>query len=129
MDEGVVEHDHQRFAHLAAQIFHKAQKALGGTGLPVVGMHDRATAEQRGDGIEALAARGINPVLLAAWRPSASVGVNLREACLVEVGQFDLARQRLGPQLVERLVRLGEGGGISFFSSCGAFVSTPYRWP
>ena len=66
MDGGVVEYDHKRFANLATQIRHKAQKGLGGAGLQVVGMNDRTAAEQRCYDIEALAARGINKVLLAA---------------------------------------------------------------
>lgn len=107
MDGGVVEHDHKRFFDLAAQILHKAQEGLGGAGLPVIGVHDSAAAEQRGYDIEALAARGVDAVLLAARRPGAAVGVNLSETSLVEVGQFDLAGQRLGPQLFKRLAGLG----------------------
>ena len=66
-----------------------------------MGVHGSAAAEQRGYDIEALAARCINQVLLTARRPGAAVGVDLREARLVELGQLDLAGLRLAPQLVE----------------------------
>ena len=42
MDGGIVEHDHKRFVDSAAQILHKAQKGLGGAGLPVVGVYQNA---------------------------------------------------------------------------------------
>ncbi len=102
MDGDVVEYDHKRFVDLAAQVLHKAQKGLGGAGLPVMGVHDSAAAEQRGHDIKALAAWSIDQVLLAAWRPSAAVGVNQSETGLVEVGQFDLVVLRSASQLVER---------------------------
>ncbi len=115
MDGGVVEHDYKRFVDLASQMLHRAQKGLGGAGLPVVGVHDRSAAEQRGHDIEALAVWSIDQVLLAAWRSGAAVGVSLSETGLVEVGQFDLAGLRSAPQLVERLAGVGEGGGLSLF--------------
>ena len=112
---GIVEHDDQRLADLLGQIVHESQKELGRTAAPVVGIFDSCAAQQRRHDVEALAARGIDAVLLASWCPGTAVGVDLRETGLVEVGQFDLACLRLGSQFVEFFAGLGEGGGVSLF--------------
>ena len=90
MDEGVVTQRSQEVYELAAQIRHKAPKGLCGAGLPVVGVHDSAAAEQFDHDIEAL----LDGMLLTARRPGAAIGVNMSEASLAKVGQLDLAGLR-----------------------------------
>lgn len=125
----VVEHEHEILIDLAAHTLHRAQKGLGSAAPPGVGVHDSASAGQRGYGIGALAKWSIGKVLLDARRLGTAVGVNLSEIRLVEVGQFDLASQRLCPQLFKLLAGLGEGGGVSFFACCGGCACTTDRWP
>jgi hypothetical protein len=54
-------------------------------------------------------------VLLATNGPGAAVGVDLREASLIEVGQIDLARLSLRPERIYLLPAALESGVISFF--------------
>ncbi len=72
-------------------------------------MHHRAIAKERSHHVQALATRGLNAVLLATHGLGAAVGVNLRKADLIEVGQSDLAVLRLRPQqrLAQQQHRLG----------------------
>lgn len=115
VDGGVVEHDHQGFADFPGQVGHEPQEEFGRAGAPVVGVLDGSAAQQCRHDVEAFATRGLDEVLLAPWRPGAAVGVDLREAGFIEVGQLDLASLRLGPQLVELLAGLGEGGRVALF--------------
>lgn len=85
-----------------------------------MGVFDGSAAQHRRHDVQALAAQSIDAVLLATRCPGAAVGVDLRKARFVEVGQLDLAGLRMGPQLVELLAGLGKGNGISLFLSCGA---------
>jgi len=78
-------------------------------------MDHRAVAEQRSHHVQALPPQGLNAVLLATNAPSAAVGVDLRKASLIEVGQIDLARLRLLPERLYLLETALEGDGISFF--------------
>ena len=78
-------------------------------------MHHRAIAKERSHHVQALATRGLNAVLLATHGPGAAVGVNLRKADLIEVGQTDLTGLRLRPQGFDLLSTALKGGVISFF--------------
>lgn len=87
----VVDHDDQGLGGSLGQLPNKAQEDLCGAAAPVVRMDHRAVVEQCSHHIQALPARGLRTVLLATNASGAVVGVDLRKARLVEVGQINLA--------------------------------------
>jgi hypothetical protein len=92
-------------------------------------MHNLATAEQRSHHVQALPARCLDAVLLAAGCPCTAVGVDLREAGFVEVDQLNGSCLRLIPQRLEFFPTVLEGGVISLFLCCGGCASTPNPLP
>ena len=84
------------------------------------------TAEQRGCHVQALSARCLDAMLLATGCPCAAVGVDLRQAGLIETDQFNVLRLRLVPQHLE-IVAAGLESGVVLLFLVAVAGSFPHR--
>lgn len=115
VDRGIVQNDRQGLGDLRSEERDEpcTQGRLERT--PQLGTEDLSARQPCGDHVEALAACGLDAVLLADRRPRATVRMDLRESGFVQVRQFDLPSLGTCSQVDNLLFCLFKCRVVSFF--------------